>query len=594
MTTGRNAPCTCGSGKKYKQCCGRDGQAAVAPSGGTVQAALQQARQFFQNGALQQTEILCRKLLAAQPDNPDANHLLGQLAHRVGKLEDARRLIGQAVSRRPGNVVFRLDLANVLFDLGNFQDAIKEAQEALKREPDSLGARFTLALALRSLGRLEEAIAEYRKLLARHPQQLAVLQNLGVTLKEAGKLDEALGMLGKALQVQPDSALIHCVIGVILKLQGHYENAAKSLENAIRLDPNMADAHSNLGVVLQIMGATALALQHHARAIALAPGFAQAHWGMAPALLAAGNLAPGWEKYDWRLSVDGFCRTFPQAWWQGEPLAGKTLLIWGEQGVGDEILFAQGIADAIQAGARVIVECEARLAPLFSRSFPGIAAHGKENPPHARLLQADIDYQIPMGSLARWYRPTLESFPAHQGYLIPAPERVEHWKDWLASLGPGPKVGISWRSMKRGAGRDNYYTELSQWGEILATPGAVFVNLQYGECSEELEQARQLFGVEIRQAPGLNLKDQLDDVAALTKALDLVIGPKTSVTAMAGAVGVPTWLLNSDSDWSMLGTDRMPWFPSVKVYRKCWGDAWEPLLAQVAGELNELTKKGTA
>lgn len=600
MTTGRNDPCPCGSGKKYKHCCETNrSSAAIAvknaqpgmQAGINVQAILNEARQFLAKGALPQAEMLCRKLLGMQPDHPDALHLLGQIAHRVGKHDEARKLVEQAVLLRPGNMTFRLELANIQYDLAHFEEAAAAAQEVLKRKPDSFEARFTLALALRGQGLLEECIAQYRKLLARQPQNYAVLLNLGVALKTAGEknealLEEALLMFGKAARISPDSAHVHCMTGVVLNLLGRYEGAVAELKKALALDPNNADAHCNLGVILQMLGETESALQHLSRAVALSPQMAAAHWGMSSALLVSGDVAGGWEKYEWRLTaLEGFCRPFPQHWWQGESLAGKTLLIWGEQGVGDEILFGQGVGDAVRAGARVILECEPRLAPLFLRAFPGIEVHGKENPPHPRLLQKDIDCQIPMGSLARWFRPTVESFPRHDGYFKPDAKRLAHWQAWLEGTGSGPRVGISWRSMMRGGERNCFYTTLAQWGDIFQTPGVVFVNLQYGDCREELEEARKLFGVEIHEAPGLNLKDDLDDAAALTCALDLVIAPNTSVFAMAGATGVPTWLLNLDSDWTMLGTDHVPWFPSVKVYRKRWGDAWEALLAQVASDL---------
>ncbi|MBZ0104340.1 MAG: tetratricopeptide repeat protein [Sulfuricella denitrificans] len=599
MTTGRNDPCPCGSGKKYKRCCEANRAGAIPAKTGQIhtqpafnaQAILNEARQFLSKGGLPQAEMLCRKLLGAQPDHPDALHLLGQIAHRVGKNEEARKLVEQAVLLRPGNMTFRLELANIQYDLAHFDDAIAAAEEILKRKPDSFEARFTLALALRGQGRLAECIAQYRKLLARQAQNFAVLLNLGAALKTAGEkdealLEEALLVLGKAVRVNPDSAHAHCMTGVVLNLQGRYEEAIAALKRALALDPNNADAHCNLGVILQMLGETESALQHLSRAIALSPRMAAAHWGLSPVLLVSGDIAAGWEKYEWRLSaLEGFCRPFPQPWWQGESLAGKTLLIWGEQGVGDEILFGQCVADAVQAGARVIVECEPRLAPLFLRSFPGIEVHGKENPPHPRLLQNDIDCHIPMGSLVRWFRPAVEHFPCHDGYFRPDAGRLAHWREWLDGMGPGPRVGISWRSMKRGGERDSFYTTLAQWGDIFRLPGIVFVNLQYGECRDELEEARRLFGVEIHEAPGLNLKDELDDAAALTRALDLVIAPNTSVFAMAGAVGTPTWLLNLDSDWTMLGTDHMPWFPSVKVYRKRWADSWETLLARVASDL---------
>ncbi len=534
MTVSRNTPCPCGSGKKYKQCCGSLADAAQAaavpaPAPADSEALLREGWRHQSEGRLQQAAELYQKVLGAEPNNSDALNLLGTLALQAGRNDMAANLLEKAIATRPEVAVYHNNLGN----------------------------------ALRGLGRLDEAGENYRRALSLKPDYARAHNNLGVCLKELGRMDEALACF----------------------------------RQAVALEPAFADAWGNLGNALRDMGKLAEAATHLEQDIALRPHYAEAHFRLAGCRLAQGDLRRGWEEYGWRFRKEEMPiakRAFSFPEWQGESLAGKSLLIWGEQGVGDEILFAEGIMDARQAGARVLVECEPRLVALFARSFPGVEVYGRENPPHPRLVQADIDYQLPMGSLARWYRPTVESFPAHRGYLKPASERVEHWKAWLASLGPGLKVGISWRSMKRGADRDSYYTELSQWGEVLKMAGVVFVNLQYGDCRAELDEASQRFGVEIHEAPGLNLKDELDDAAALTKALDLAIAPNTSVFGMAGAVGAPTWLLNLDSDWTMLGTDRVPWFPSVKVYRKSWGEPWAPLLAQVAGALNEMTRKGKA
>ncbi len=561
MTTGRNAPCPCGSGKKYKQCCGRNERPAPS-SAVDVPALLRQGFHFFQSGQPQQAEMLFQRVLALQPHNPDALNLLGLLSMQTGRAAAAVELLRRAVAVKPKMAAYHNNLGNALRSMGQAEEAMASYAAALRLDPAYARAHNNLGITLKTLERVEDAEKSFRQAV-RYDQNLTeAWANLGNTLLDRGFPDEA----------------IPC------------------LERALKLDPNLAEAHSTLGSALRFMpGELERALRHHELALARMPGFVMARWRRAFSLLTAGNLERAWVEYACRFKADEkLARSFPQPWWEGESLAGKSLLIWGEQGVGDEILFAEGIMDARQAGARVIVECEARLVALFTRSFPGVEVYGRENPPHPRLQQADIDYQLPMGSLARWYRPTVESFPAHRGYLKPASERVEHWKAWLASLGPGLKVGISWRSMKRGADRDSYYTELSQWGEVLKMAGVVFVNLQYGDCRAELDEASQRFGVEIHEAPGLNLKDELDDAAALTKALDLAIAPNTSVFGMAGAVGAPTWLLNLDSDWTMLGTDRVPWFPSVKVYRKSWGEPWAPLLAQVAGELGEITQKGKA
>ncbi len=598
MTVSRNGPCPCGSGKKYKQCCGRN-----VAAGFDVVGTLRQAWQFHQAGLLQQAEGLYRRILAAQPDNADALHLLGLIAQGAGQLEAARELLEKAVRAKPGEAMFRHNLATLLYGQGKLKEAEAHAARAVQLQPGLAEARQLLGTVYKAQGRFAEAIQSFEAVLRLHPDHVAALNNLGVALIDAEQAELALAPLSRLLELVPGMAEGMFSLGSALKALGRFGEAERRFSAVLDLQPEHEGALQNFADMLQIKGDFEHARPVYLKLVNQYPGSALGHLGLATCLLALGELENGWREYHWRMErvfAGGVTkkRPFVQPWWQGEALAGKTLLVWGEQGVGDEILFASLVGDALARGARVILECEPRLAELFARSFPTVEICPRTglvpDPPPARLLQTDIDYQIPSGSLARWLRPTPESFPAHQGYLAPAPERIAYWKGWLASLGPGPKVGISWRSLMRDGVRNAFYTELAQWGEILRTPGVVFVNLQYGDCREELEEAHRLFGVEIRQAPGLNLKDQLDDAAALTRALDLAIAPNTSVFAMAGAVGTPTWMLNLDSDWTMLGSDGMPWFPSVRVYRKGLNEAWEVLLAQVAGALGAMTKKGEA
>ena len=551
MNISRNDPCPCGSGKKYKQCCGKS-VPPVAPSI-NVQAILQQAFLHYQTRRFQQVEGLLQQVLAAQPQNPDALNLAGIVALEKQQFTLAVELLQRAVKVRPKIAAFHGNLGNALKAAGQFEQAVQSYENAIRLDPTYAKAYNNLGIALKLLERIEEAEKRFRQAVKHEPNFAEAWANLGNTLQDCGKPEDA----------------IPC------------------LEQAIKLAPNMAEAYSTLGSTLRFMpGQLDRALACHEQALARMPGNIMARWRWAFSLLTAGDLTRAWVEYGYRFQADPkINRSFPQPAWQGESLAGKTLLIWGEQGVGDEILFAETIGDVLQNGVNVLLECEPRLRTLFERSFPNALVFDRTNPPQDRLLRADIDFQTPAGNLARWLRPSVDSFSAHCGFLAPDAVRQAYWSNWLAQLGAGIKVGIAWRSMMRARERNNYYTDLSQWGAIFKTPGVTFVNLQYGDCREELEEARKLFGIEIHEAPGLNLKDDLDEAAALTRALDLVIAPNSSVFAMAGAVGTPTWLLNLDCDWTMLGTDHVPWFPSVEVFRKSWGEPWEPLLVEVARRL---------
>jgi hypothetical protein len=288
-------------------------------------------------------------------------------------------------------------------------------------------------------------------------------------------------------------------------------------------------------------------------------------------------------------------RPFPQPRWEGQPLEGKTILVHGEQGVGDEILFASMLPDLVHGGARLVVECDARLTRLLERSLENTEAVPRTDPPHPRTLEGDIDYYSPAGSLARFLRPDTHSFPLHTGYLKADPRRRSEFHNRLRALGPGWKVGICWRSKMRTPTRSLEYTTIDQWGPILQVPGVRFVNLQYDECRQELEQAQAMFGVPIHAFEDLDLMNDLDGAAALTDALDLVITAATAVAHTAGALGKAAWQyqLVTSSDWLTFGTDTIPWFPSTRRFDRRLDQEWDEIIAQVAAELSRLATSNT-
>lgn len=534
MTISRNSPCSCGSNKKYKQCCGSLGASdacgpAAAEATPDSAALLREGWQLQTEGRLQEAAILYQRVLNAEPDNADALNLAGLLSMQGGRADMAAALIEKAIMVNPGVAAYHNNLGN----------------------------------ALRGLENLQRATQAYRRALELSPEYAKAHNNLGVCLKELGQMKEAVACF----------------------------------KEAARLDPDFAEAFSNLGNAMRDLAQLKEAGEYLRKALALKADYADAHFNYAAVLLGSGDLFQGWLEFGWRFKKVEHpipVRNFPQPWWQGEDLSGKTLLVWGEQGLGDEMMYASVLPDALIAAKRVILECDPRLKKLFARSFPRAEVIGRTDPPDPRLLNSDIDFQIPAGSLPRWYRSSIERFPEQAGYLVPDPLRVEYWKRWLDGLGAGQKVGIAWRSMRRNADRNMHYTDLSQWGEILKVPGVVFVNLQYDNCKDELAQARNQFNVAIHEAEGINLKDDLDEVAALTKALDLVVSAGTSVVGMAGAIGAPAWMFTLESYWAQLGAGHLPWMPSVRLYHKQWDAPWEPVLKTIAEDLSRIKTSNEA
>jgi hypothetical protein len=281
-------------------------------------------------------------------------------------------------------------------------------------------------------------------------------------------------------------------------------------------------------------------------------------------------------------------------------LTGSALLVVGEQGLGDEMMFANLIPDMLKAigpEGHLTIAVESRLVTLFQRSFPGatVLAHitTKFN---GRVLRAipdldhdSIDLWTPMGSPLQRFRPSAEAFPRKPGFLKADPARVEHWRGLLRDH-PGPKVGLLWKSLKLDGGRLKHYTPFDQWRAVLETPGATFVNLQYGDCQAELAQARAELGLEIWRPPRIDLKQDLDDVAALCCAMDVVIGPPNATSSLAGACGAPLWMISTPAAWPRLGTQAYPWYPQARVFFPETLNRWDDTMRAIADALAEVVR----
>ncbi len=544
-------------------------------------------------GRLPQAEALYRQVLEIDPKYAEALHLLGRLTMELGEPAEAAELISEAIGINI-DPIYLFNLALVKRALNLFNEAIACYRKALSIKPDFCEAYINLGNELRDQGNVDEAIDLYKKALSIKSDFAEAHCNLGDAYKIQGDLDRALVCYQKALSLKPEYSEAHNGLGVVLSDRANFDAAIDHYLRALAIKADNPAALCNLGLAYRTKGDVSKSLEIFERAISLQPDRAEYHWNLALSLLLDGNLAQGWQEYDWRWNqakpwqfLPPTKRDFPQPWWNGENPKGKTILVWAEQGVGDTLMFANVLPDMIMATKHCVVECDPRLVPLFARSFPAAEIVPRLTPPDPRCLMSDIDLQIPIGSLPRWFRTSIESFPDHHGYLVPDPERVTYWKHRLKELDDQPKVGICWRSMLRNILRDQSYTDIGLWDSIFSVKGVTFVNLQYDECGAELEAARQRFGVEIHTWDDIDLLNDFDEAAALTAALDVVISPGTSVAGMAGAVGKPVLEFVLPDCWPSLGTDGEPWFPDTRLFVRNWGEGWEGTLAAIARRLVE-------
>jgi tetratricopeptide (TPR) repeat protein len=487
---------------------------------------------------------------------------------------------------------------------GDFTQSIQAYQAALALLPEESDVANDLGRLAFRMGMKELAEQLFRRYLAAHPTAWGTMSNLATAVKDQGRAADAIEILKVAIKGDPTDPQLWNTLGTVLSEQADFQKAILFYDEALRLDPEHAHARYNRGNARLESGDAAGALEDCEAAAAVARAEddkAMMQLARSTIKIAIGRIGEGWDDYEARLNPQFAAATVfvidRPAWTPETPLAGETLLVMGEQGLGDEVLFANMLPDVLEAlgpDGKLVLALEPRLVPLFRRSFPTAEIaphityrqHGRNHRAAPELGDFErFDHWVPMASLLRRFRRRLDDFPARKRFLVPAPDRVAHWRGVLESAPAGRKVGILWKSMKIEAARARYYSPFQLWAPILKTPGVTFVNFQYGDCAAEIEWARRELGVDIWTPPGIDLKDDLDDIAALSCALDLTLGFANATSNIAAACGAPTWIISVPGAWSRLGTDHMPWYPQVRVFNPAGLDRWEETMVGVAEAL---------
>jgi tetratricopeptide (TPR) repeat protein len=493
-------------------------------------------------------------------------------------------------------------LAIALERAGDFANSIRAYESALKLIPEQAEVANDLGRLAFRLGMSQVSEKLFRHFLARYPDHPEGANNLACALRDQSRLDEAIEVIKPALQKSPEVAMLWNTLGTVMGEKGDFDNAHVFFQESMRLDPALAKARYNYGNSLLALGDPAGALEACEAAIAATVAEDERQMmrlARSTILIALGRIGEGFDEYEARLhpqygEVTHYAIRRPR-WSPGDDLAGKRLLVVGEQGLGDEVLFANVLPDVEEAlgpDGHLTIAVEPRLVSLFQRSFPDatVGGHGtglwQGRPARHTPFLTDpetVDLYTPMGSLLRQFRRSPDAFPVRERFLIPDPERVGHWREQLKAAGDGPKVGLLWKSALQRSGRLRYFSPFEAWAPVLAQPGVTFVNLQYGDCAAELEFVRRELGVEVWQPPGIDLKQDLDDVAALCCAMDLTIGFSNATFNLAAACGAPAWLISTPAAWTLLGTDRYPWYPQSRVFLPAGFGQWDEMM----GELGE-------
>jgi len=549
---------------------------------------------------------MLRAGLAAGGADPDAMHLLGYILATSGRAAEGLPLIDRSIAAAPRHPGFLDNRAQVLLQIGRVEEAARDAEAVTALEPAFAEGWLHLAQALRRLGKALESAAAARRALAIEPGHVGAGYHAALLVFEAGDLAGAEAGFARVLERDPRHAAALNNLGIVQRHTGREAAALESFARATAAEPGNAAAQNNLGLALQGAGRLAEALEAfvragfpealanagglalelerldlardlYARAADARPGFADAEFGLGQVALREHRFGEGWEGYEWRFETrPPLAATRARALPRLEPTdlaRAKRVAVWSEQGLGDQILFTTLLPELERRGIAAVVEVDARLLGLYRRSLP--PSFELTTRADSATAFAGCDFQLPMGSLPRLFRRDAASFAAQPAALLrPDPERLAAAREALAALAPdGKLIAISWRSPQAGERRalgERKSVPLDAFVALARAHGARLLDLQYGDVDAERAEFESRHPGVLARIEGLDLRDDLEGVAAALAACGRLVTASNATAHLAGALGVPTELClprgwPAFAYWAPLAGGRSLWYPSVVV-----------------------------
>lgn len=527
-----------------------------------IQRELDEAFALFKDAKLQQAEQICLNILQNNPTQPTQPAQPAQI--------EAMQLLGLICGKQ-----------------GKYSESAELFAKVIELVPDLPKAHNNLGFAMLKLGELEKAKTAFEKAIFLQADFKQAHNNLGLVFKKLGNFEQSQAAFEKAIQIDSAYAEAFGNLGMTFLAQGKCEPAAENLRKAVALMPNCAEFYNNLGTAVMELERFDEAIEAFAKAIELQPQLAQPHHNRSLVMLLLGQFQSGWKEYEWRWLNSGFStphRPFTQTRWTGQTNGLKKLLVWGEQGIGDEVQFLSFVPLLIANGIDVVVECDKRLVSILKRSLPNISIFGRSDAPAKELSDNSITHQIPVCSL-----PQILGWPIDlKPYILPDENLRRQLREKYKAGKDVRLVGISWKSgnAQEGVKRS---IDLELWQPIFKIPGVKFVSLQYGRCQNQIQQANERFGIEIIKDEDVNPLTDLESFCAQTAAMDIIISVDNSTVHFAGTMGKPVWtLLPAVPDWRWgLDGEKTCWYPTMKLFRQKKRGNWQPVIEKAAAELKK-------
>lgn len=581
----------------------------------TISQMLAAARECCRARKMHEAEALCQTILRSEPESGDAWRLLAAIAQQTGRLDRAIEYGQLAAHFMPDSAEVLSDLGSALLERGRVDEAVAVFRNAVALQPTLDALHFNLGNALKAQKQYDEASACYRRAIELNPKFEGARCNLAALHQERGQFQDAMlacrdllfqapnhaygwTILGnvyksidqienasdayqRALAIQPD--LIEALTGLasLCDLQGRFEEVFHYCHRALELRPDNPIAHNHLGTALENTGHLSAALACFDKAVELKPDYVDPRVNRAVLWLMAGDYERGWSEYEWRWKTRELQgRSFDMPPWEGEQLANRSIVLHAEQGFGDTIQFVRYAALVKQLGAQVIVECQRPLVKLLAscRGIDQLLALGEATPP--------CDFHAPLLSLPRIFRTSADTIPADVPYLSADGGLVEMWRRKLQSV-RGFRIGINWHGRGGVGNHRRRDIPVKHFTQLATMAGVRLISLQQGAATHELAPFFNPQTVVDSAAEFDEQHGAFMDTAAIITNLDLVISSDTSIAHLAGALGVPVWLILPflpDWRWQTTRSDS-PWYPTMRIFRQPRPGDWQTAFGEMEAAL---------
>ncbi|CAE6719119.1 hypothetical protein R70006_01604 [Paraburkholderia domus] len=534
----------------------------------------------------QEAEVAYRHALIGLPSHAEAHNNLGNVLMELGRVDEADAAYRQALTIKPQYPEALNNLGGALKAAHRLPEAELACRLALAIRPDYAEAHLNLGAVLADLKRLPEAEAAYRAAISHRPDYAEAHYNLGLALSNLERLPEAEMAYREAVRLRPDIVHAHNNLGGVLRVLDRLPEALEAFAQALALRPDLAEAHYNLGTALAQLMRLPEAEAAYLRALALRADYGEARFGLAVLMLGMGRFDEGWRLYECRYELPGFVHhktrsmvNCPQ--WQGDTLAGKSLLIWQEDGLGDMVQFSRYVALLkAQGAAHIAFACVPALHRLMA-SVDGVDAVLDHDTALARVAASTYDCWTSLLSAPLHLRTTVDTIP-RAVRLAAEPSLVEKWRPMLEGMPPGRKIGLVWKgNAKHHNDANRSIPTLATLAPLWNVPGLSFVSLQIGQGEDEAQNPPA-------GQPLLELGSAVNDFAdsaAIIEQLDLVICVDTSMAHLAASLGKPCWVMlpEKDVDWRwMHERSDSPWYPhTLRLFRRAAGESWSAAVERV-------------